>query len=250
MQFNRARAGVLAGIAAVVLAVPAAWLVHRDHAGHLTAPSTPSMAPQQLADFGGDHPSPDARLMANWIVATHDAGRDAFVLVDKKDARVYVFGPDGHLRDSAPALLGAAHGDAIVPGSENKSLAQMLPSEKTTPAGRFVAQPGENAENEDVIWVDYDAASSMHRVRPLVGSERRLERLASRTTDDNRISFGCINLPVRFYEDVARPTVTKYGGIVYVLPETKTVQQVFGAYDVTDPAQMAAAHVPHPTMQG
>jgi hypothetical protein len=74
-----------------------------------------------------------------------------------------------------------------------------------------------------------------------VESEHRLERLASLTTDDNRISFGCINLPVTFYEDVAKPAVTKYGAVIYVLPEVKTVQQVFGAYDVTDPAQVAAA---------
>ena len=120
----------------------------------------------------------------------------------------------------------------------------MKPDEKTTPAGRFVADPGVNADHEDVIWVDYDAAISMHRVRPLVASERRLERLASLTTDDNRISFGCINLPVTFYEDVARPTVAKYGAIIYVVPELKTVQQVFGAYDVTDPRQIAAARAP------
>jgi hypothetical protein len=81
----------------------------------------------------------------------------------------------------------------------------------------------------------------MHRVRPKVASERRLERLASRTIDDNRISFGCINLPVAFYEDVAKPQVMRYGAVVYVLPEVKTVQEVFGAYDVTDPAQLAAA---------
>ena len=65
--------------------------------------------------------------------------------------------------------------------------------------------------------------------------------VATLTTDDNRISFGCINLPVSFYEDVLSPTVRQYGAIIYVLPEVKTPQQVFGAYDVTDPAQVAAA---------
>ena len=81
----------------------------------------------------------------------------------------------------------------------------------------------------------------MHRVRPLVKAERRLQRLASRTPKDNRISFGCINLPVTFYENVLNPTVHKYGAVVYVLPETRSPQQVFGAYDVTDPAQLTAA---------
>jgi hypothetical protein len=35
--------------------------------------------------------------------------------------------------------------------------------------------------------------------------------------------------------------VQKHGAIVYVLPEEKSVRQVFGAFDVTDPRQLAAA---------
>jgi hypothetical protein len=206
------------------------------------APNEGAAAPQvRLADFKGEEPSPTARLVANWVSATQDNQRHAFVVVDKKDARVYVFNPDGTLRDSAPALLGAAHGDDSAPGIGDKPLSAVRPEEKTTPAGRFVAEPGRNSKNEDIVWVDYDAAVSMHRVRPLVASERRLERLATLTTDDNRISFGCINLPVTFYENVLSPVVQKYGAIIYVLPEVKSVQQVFGAFDVTDPAQIAAA---------
>ena len=241
----------LLGLAVLALAGAAAFGVHL-HAHR----ATPNAAPQaesadagqgqgpgqiHLADFRGESPSPDAKLMANWVVATGDNHKHAFVLVDKKDARVYVFTPDGQLKDSAPALMGQARGDEILPGAADKPPAEMKPEEKTTPAGRFVAEPGVNADNEDVIWVDYNAAISMHRVRPKVERERRLERLATLSTDDNRISFGCINLPVSFYEDVAKPTVDKYGAVVYIVPEVKTVQQVFGAYDVTDPNQVAAA---------
>jgi hypothetical protein len=192
----------------------------------------------RLADFGGEDPSPQARHLANWAVFTRDHRKNAFVIVDKADARVYVFGPDGKLKESAPALLGSAHGDHSVPGIGEKPLKLIKPDEKTTPAGRFVAEPGKNANGEDIIWVDYEAAVSMHRIRPLVAAERRLERLATLTVDDNRISFGCINLPVTFYETVLSPTVHKYGAIVYVLPETKTPQQLFGSYDV--PASQAS----------
>jgi hypothetical protein len=211
-------------------------------AGQATAPrdATPAIT-VRLADFKDEDPSPTARLVANWVAGTNDNKKHAFVLVDKKDARVYVFQPDGTLKDSAPALLGSARGDDSSPGIGEKPLSAVRPEEKTTPAGRFVAEPGRNANNEDIVWVDYDAAVSMHRVRPLVARERRLERLATLTTDDNRISFGCINLPVSFYEGVLSPTVQKYGAIVYVLPEVKSPKQVFGAYDVTDPAQVAAA---------
>jgi hypothetical protein len=242
----------LLGLAVLALAGAAAFGVHR-HAQQATPPAAPhtatlgaAPAAVHLADFHGEAPSPDAKLMANWVTATDDNHEHAFILVDKKDARVYVFNPDGQLKDSAPALLGQARGDQILPGTADKPLAEMKPDEKITPAGRFVAEPGVNADNEDVIWVDYDAAISMHRVRPMVERERRLERLATLTTDDNRISFGCINLPVSFYEDVAKPTVDKYGAVIYVVPEVKTVQQVFGAYDVTDPNQLAAASTKGP----
>ena len=251
--------GALIGAALLVVLVPAMRHAHREQVPQdgpvASAPATgsapnvidpqapvPQAAPAlRLADFGREQPSADARLVADWAVATANAGRHAFVIVDKKDARVYVFGPDGKLRDSAPALLGSARGDDSFPGIGDKPLSQVRPYEKTTPAGRFMAEPGRNTGGEDIVWVDYDAAVSMHRVRPLVARERRLERLATRTTDDNRISFGCINLPVAFYENVLSPSVQKYGAIIYVLPEVKTPQQVFGAYDVTDPAQVAAA---------
>lgn len=226
--------GALLGAAVLALIVPALRMARQPHAPPI------AVAPR-LADFHGERPTPQARLVANWVVGTGDHQRHAIVIVDKEDARVYVFAPDGTLRESAPALLGSAHGDDSAPGIGDRPLSQVQPQEKTTPAGRFVAEPGRNARGEDIIWVDYDAAVSMHRVRPLVAGERRLERLATLTTEDNRISFGCINLPVTFYENVLSPAVRAHGAIVYVLPEVKTAQQVFGAYDVTDPAQVAAA---------
>ena len=233
---------------------PAPTVATAPHAGKAAPaqPGQPSIPPVRLADFNGEQPSADARLVANWVTTTGNAKKHAFVLVDKKDARVYVFGPDGKLKDSAPALLGAARGDDSFPGIGDKPLSAVRPEEKTTPAGRFVAEPGRNATNEDIVWVDYDAAVSMHRIRPLVAQERRLERLASLTTDDNRISFGCINLPVSFYEDVLSPTVQRYGAIIYVLPDVKSVQDVFGAYDVTDPVLAAAYRTrtqPQPAVQ-
>jgi hypothetical protein len=248
--------GALLGGLLLLLIVPLR-MVNRDNAPPPTAPVAAAPQPQlqppleglpppahpglRLADFRGEEPSADARLVANWAVATRNHKSRAFVIIDKKDARVYVFGPDGRLHDSAPALLGAARGDDSSPGIGDKPLSQVRPEEKTTPAGRFVAQPGLNANHEDVVWVDYSAAVSMHRIRPMSPDERRLERLATRVIDDNRISNGCVNLPVSFYEGVLSPAVKQSGAIVYVLPEVKTPQQVFGAYDVTDPQQVAAA---------
>lgn len=188
-----------------------------------------------LPDFAGEKPSRDVRHIANWSFATGDHGSKAVVILDKKEAKVYTFDPRGSLVASTPVLLGSAIGDYAVPGIGDKPLKDIRPEEKTTHAGRFVAEPGVNADGEDVIWVDYGAALSMHRVRANNASERRLERLASQTKEDNRISYGCINVPVRFYEGVLNPTVRKTGAVIYVLPETRTPEEVFGSWDVAPP---------------
>jgi hypothetical protein len=96
---------------------------------------------------------------------------------------------------------------------------------------------GETLTGEDVVWVDYEAAVSMHRVRVVKESERRFERLASDTIDDNRISNGCINLPVAFYEQVLKPMVEAGPTVVYVLPDRRTLHEVFARSVSSRPAQ-------------
>lgn len=208
------------------------------------APPSPQPSMPRLADFGSAKPRPEVKLVADWSVATQDHKKSAFVVVDKKDARVYVFTPDGKLKADSPALLGSAVGDDSAPGIGDKPLSQVKPEEKTTPAGRFVAEIGMNARHEDVVWVDYDAAVSMHRVLrtpEAIRRDKRLVRLATPTPADNRISYGCINLPVSFFEKVLAPTVRKNGAVIYVLPETRSVQKQFGAYDPASRMQLAQA---------
>jgi hypothetical protein len=45
--------------------------------------------------------------------------------------------------------------------------------------------------------------------------------LASPTPLDNRISYGCINVPVPFFQQVIQSNFSGSGGIVYILPETR-----------------------------
>jgi len=189
------------------------------------------------ANFDRERASPEARHVADWAVRSgdHHAGdrRELpFVIVDKTDAKVFVFDARGRLLGAAPALLGAARGDDSVPGIGERELSSILPEEKTTPAGRFVAVLGGNMRGEDVLWVDYGGAVSMHRVLTTNPRERRLQRLATATPLDNRISYGCINIPAQFYENVVRPAFTGTRGIVYVLPETRPARDVFASHDV------------------
>ncbi|MBN1662571.1 MAG: hypothetical protein JW943_03110 [Deltaproteobacteria bacterium] len=143
-----------------------------------------------------------------------------FVIVDKKDAKVFVFHADGRLRGAAPALLGIASGDDAVPDIGSRKLSRIRPEERTTPAGRFEAALGHSLSGQEILWVDYDGAVSIHPVITTMPRERRLQRLATATPLDNRISYGCINVSANFFKNTVRPAFTGTSGIVYVLPES------------------------------
>ena len=108
------------------------------------APTTAELKPvagqrPKRANFGPDSASQDARNVADWVLDSGDNRNLPFVIVDKVDAKVFVFHADGRLRGAAPALLGLALGDDAVPGIGERKLADIRPEERTTPAGRFVA---------------------------------------------------------------------------------------------------------------
>ncbi|MEO5844189.1 MAG: hypothetical protein ABIQ33_05060 [Caldimonas sp.] len=215
----------------VVLACGAAYqgLESRSSNVAVSVATRAVLAAPARADFGTALAGDDARRLADWVVATADHRDRPFALIDKAQARLYVFAPSGRLIGASPVLLGLARGDDSEPGIGDKPIAAVRPEERTTPAGRFVSEPGKNLGGEDVIWVDYDAAVSMHRVRANVKSERRLERLESPDPAEHRISYGCINVPASFYDSVAWPSFAQAGGVIYVLPETRPLVEVFPA---------------------
>ncbi|NMM81046.1 hypothetical protein B2J86_08950 [Acidovorax sp. SRB_14] len=196
------------------------------------------------AHFEQAQASAEARHVAHWVVDSGDNLGRPFVIIDKRDAKVFVFDAQGQLRGDSPALLGLAVGDHSVPGIGTKKLSAIRPEERTTPAGRFVANLDKSLKGEEILWVDYDTAISMHRVVTSNARERRAARLASSSPSERRISYGCINIPARFYENVVSPAFTGTDGIVYVLPEIRSARDVFGSYDVGEEASPQAARVP------
>ena len=186
--------------------------------------------------------SAEARQMADWVVDSGDNKHMPFVILDKKEAKVYVFHAHGGLRGAAPVLLGITVGDDSFPGVGNKPLRDVKPEEKTTPAGRFVAASDKNNHGADIVWIDYESSVSLHAVVKGTPAERRAERLASPVPSERRISFGCVNVPTTFFKTTLLPSFRKSDGIVYVLPETRAAKQSFAAYyDVNDKEKLAAA---------
>jgi hypothetical protein len=180
------------------------------------------------ADFLGEVASDDARRVADWVVASGDNGALPFVIIDKTGAKVFVFDNGGRLRGATFALLGKARGDDSVPGIGSQKLSTIRPEERTTPAGRFVATLGHDLER-DILWIDYASSVSLHRVIRGTPGDHRLQRLETTSPLDKRITYGCVNVPVQFYDAVVLKTFTNTTGIVYILPEIKTIQDVFPA---------------------
>jgi hypothetical protein len=178
------------------------------------------------ASFNGETPSAPARLIADWAVRSGDPQGRPFAIVDKLESRVFVFDAQGRLRGASPALLGLAQGDESVPGIGTRLLSSIRPDERTTPAGRFEASLERSLNGDEILWVDYDTAIALHRVVELP-RERRLQRLAGKLPAERRITYGCINVPVKFFDDVVAPQFRGTPGVVYVLPERRALSDVF-----------------------
>jgi len=173
--------------------------------------------------------SPDAAQLVRWVLHSGDAQGQPFAVIDKPDARLHVFDAGGRWLGSAPVLLGSALGDASAPGVGDKPLSSLRPEERTTPAGRFASEPGRNTRGDDLVWIDYDAAVSLHRIRSVHPRERRQERLASPLASERRISNGCVNVANLFYDRVVAPTLGRTPGVVYVMPDTAPFAAFFAA---------------------
>lgn len=174
-----------------------------------------------------DQPVSDMVIeLAGWVVATKDTQGYPFAIMDKGAAQILVFDGNGKLRGAAPGLFGSAVGDHTAPAVTHVALSAIPGKDRTTPAGRFIGGYGPAADAESVLWVDYDAAISLHPIPPGSKTERRAERLATPTPDDNRISHGCINVSPTFYEAVVQPTFAK-GGVFYVLPDVDSLEKTF-----------------------
>jgi len=208
---------------------PAAAATHKApaHKAKAKAPAPP--APVE--------PSPEAAKVVDWITTSGDNRDLPFIVIDKVAAEVFVYGADGQLKSAGPALLGLATGDNSTPGVGDRELSDIAPEDRTTPAGRFLAGFGPSGDGKKVLWIDYATAISMHPVITSHPKEKRPQRLKSPTPDDNRITFGCINVSAAFYKKVVVPTVGDGNAVVYILPETMPLEQAFPAL----PTQIAAS---------
>lgn len=215
---------ILVALAGLALTVP----VCARAADSLQPLGSTSSQPGSIGTESEASQSAAAMRVADWIAASGDNGSLPYIVLDKKTASLLLFNAKRKLLGRAPVLIGIAPGDDATPGVGRKKLAEIGPAEKTTPAGRFLAKYGWAAGRQRVLWVDYADSVALHPIpKDASKNEHRRQRMLSATADDNRITFGCINVPMTFYSKRVRPLFQKKGGYVYVLPDTKPLEVVF-----------------------
>lgn len=188
------------------------------------APTETATAADELPQ--GQEVSDTVIELAGWVVASKDNQGYPFAIMDKAAAQILVFSGDGRLRGATPGLFGSATGDHVAPGVAGLALREIPGRDRTTPAGRFVGGYGPSIDAGRVLWVDYESAVSIHPTATGVPAEKRAERLASATPDDNRVTHGCINVSPEFYEQIIRPTF-EWGGVFYILPDKDSLAETF-----------------------
>jgi hypothetical protein len=218
-SFDMRSAAALCAVACFLQPFPPALAAAGSHAEH-AANSKDGVREPELVQ------TRDAARLVEWIIVSGDNAKLPYIVIDKRSAAMLLFDGEGNLLGETPVLIGIGEGDDSTPGIGSMSLSEIGPAERTTPAGRFVSKLGRAAGWNSVLWVDYSTSVALHAVTKDNKKDRRPQRLASPTIEDNRITFGCVNIDTLFYIKKVKTAFHK-GGIVYILPEKKSLDEVF-----------------------
>ena len=172
--------------------------------------------------------TPTETAVVQNIVGQNDNQGKQFIVADKQAGTLTMYTSSGQQITSTPALFGKTEGDSV--------------SSKNTPSGRFETKQAnvrtegyggsaqvltQNGQNLQLGGSSY----AIHRVYTKYARENRQGRLDTPTTTDNRISYGCINVPVDFYDTYLN---SDQDTVVYVMPETDAGRT--GVFDVVPTA--------------
>lgn len=156
------------------------------------------------------------------MAPTAKASGKGFIIADKPNGMLHVFFADGSLLIQDAALYGKDIGDI-----ESK-LSSLQGGAKITPAGKFTLVATPDAEYAGGMRLDLKETSSAGGVTAIHAAylgdakEKRLERLASTSAFDKRISYGCVNTTHATFLKSILPNIEKLnGGMIFVLPDAQ-----------------------------
>jgi hypothetical protein len=151
-----------------------------------------------------------------------------FMVADKPNGMLHIFKEDGSHFISDATLYGKDKGDVLA------NVSSLEGGAKITPAGKFTLKQSEAEYAGKVALLLVESQDStgyiaVHAADVSTPSERRLERLETPTSADNRISYGCINTKHETFINEIKPHINELdGGLIFVLPDaTEKTAEMF-----------------------
>ena len=182
--------------------------------------------------------SPLARMVYESAAPIAKRNGKGFMIADKPNGVIHVFGAKGEYITSGAALFGKQSGDVLV---STATAEDMVDADKVTPAGTFKLRLAPNKDytggyffalmgsNGRTIGRDANGRGgsvAIHSVYTYAVAENRINRLKSATAADNKISFGCINTSEKMFLDDLLPRKEEFnGGMVFVMPDNVTMTE-------------------------
>jgi hypothetical protein len=155
------------------------------------------------------------RDMANWP--------EPYILIDKPNATGYVIGADHRIQAKFPVLLGRERGDQ--PNTVNVRVDSPSSPGATTPSGMFRLSRARLTEkdfseyNDNIFRLEGPGAGGNALHETWRGElHSREQALATPTPEDNRVSWGCVNISRAIFETHVKQLPS--GTIVWITPET------------------------------
>jgi len=173
--------------------------------------------------------SPNARKI--YLYSFTNMLDSSYVIVDKPRATMYLIGKDRKLITSMPVLLGQMKGEMENLADSDSNIAYQA----TTPTGKYtMGQKGTGRLGQYFSSiVSSDSVLYKGKIFTIHGSdnlaihitypgelEKRTRALETPTVDDNRLSWGCINLSEENYDKYAKNNFFE-GEFLFIIPDSE-----------------------------
>lgn len=146
---------------------------------------------------------------------------DSYVIVDKPNAKLYIIGTNKKIVGTMPVLLGQTKGETPNMSNPESDVAEQA----TTPSGKYTLTRLPTEEGIatykgkifNIISKD-NAGLAIHITYP-PEKEKRSKSLNTPTPDDNRMSWGCINVDEEMWDQYIEGNIKNRGATLFILPD-------------------------------
>ena len=144
----------------------------------------------------------------------------SYVIIDKPDATLSIIGADKKLIGQMPVLLGQTKGETPNMADPYSDVAVQA----TTPAGKYtmgkfgIIKEDFIAYKGKVFSIYGSGALALHITYP-PEKEKRTEALNTSTPDDNRLSWGCINISEEMWAKYIEGNIKDRGTCLFITPD-------------------------------